>query len=114
MVQTFPGAPVFYRFNALTASATGTVCFSCSTAPTGHAYLMNAVITFDASAVGKIWLWQGTTATAFMGPFFPTTCQSWILNLGPMGQRATAKGLDIGWCCSTSGLVTLAMNGYVV
>ncbi len=112
MVITSPGSPWQFSRNGTSASATGTICWDAATVNLG--YLVNAVITYDASAVGKIWLWQGTTATILLGPFYPVTCDSWIMNFGPRGLACTTTGLDIGWCCSTSGIVNVYLNGYAV
>ena len=110
MVITLPGTPTAYSNPMTSASATGTVGVNCGSS--GQAFLLSAIITFNASAAGKIWFWSGTTATVIAGPFYPVTCDSWVLNFGPVGFPAYASGADIGWCCSTSGLTSVQMMGY--
>jgi hypothetical protein len=113
MVITLPGNPWAYRTN-LSTSITGVTGTIAADAGSGRAYLLHGVITFDASAAGKWWIWQGTTATIMVGPFYPTTCDSWVLAFGPRGYPGTATSLDIGWAVSASGLFSFNLDGYTV
>lgn len=112
MITTLPGSPWYYRVSATySVLATGTVC---ADSGSGRAYLLHAVVTFDASGAGKWWLWQGTTATIMVGPFYTSTCNSWTLNFSPIGYPVTTTSLDIGYVFSTTGNYTMNIDGYTV
>jgi len=116
MVQTYPGSPWQYTRSGTEASNTGTIAWTAATSMVGLCYLTKAVVTYDASAVGKWWLYQDTTATVFLGPFYPTTCQTWIFDFGPVGLHTatTTSSYNVGWVCSTSGIFNIQLIGYAV
>lgn len=114
MVITLPGSPWDYRTNLSTSITGGATSTAAADAGSGRAYLLNGVVTFDASAVGKWFIYGGTSATIMVGPFYPNTSGSWIFSYGPRGIPASATSLDIGWAASTSGLYTFTLNGYTV
>lgn len=114
MVITLPGNPWNYRTDISTSITGGATATTAADAGSGRAYLVHGIVTFDASAAGKWFIYGGTSATIMVGPFYPTTCDSWIFDLSPRGLPASATSLDIGWAASTSGLYTLVLEGYTV
>lgn len=111
MVLTLPGAPWQYGRAAAAASSTGTVAYDVPA--TGRGYLTKAIITYDASAAGRIWIWGGTTATA-MVTMYMATATSFAFDFYPPGLMASASGGDIGWAASSTGPVGIVLMGYAV
>ena len=111
MVITLPGLPWQYSRPAAAASSTGTVAYD--VAATGRGYLTKALVTYDASAAARIWIWGGTTATSMI-TLYMNTATSFFADLGPIGLKASASGGDIGWAASASGPVGFVLMGYAV
>lgn len=111
MVLTLPGSPWQYNRAAAAASATGTAAYDVSA--TGRGFLTKAIITYDASAAGRIWIWCGTTATAML-TLYPATATTFAFDFYPPGLMASASGGDIGWAASATGPVGIVLMGYAV
>jgi hypothetical protein len=118
MVETYPGSPWQYNISRGTdASTTGTVAFSGNTAATSMCYLTKLIVSFDASAVARWFLWASSTGNVMLGPFYPTTNDSWMFDFGPVGLRRTGTAttsINVGWVFSASGIFNCQMIGYSV
>lgn len=111
MVITLPGTPWQYIRPSAAASSTGTMAYDVPA--TGRGYITNVLVTYDASAAGRIWLWGGTTATAII-TWYANTATSFMADFFPVGVMASASGGDIGWAASISGPVGFILQGYAV
>ena len=118
MVQTYPGSPWQYNISrGADASTTGTVAFTGATAATSMCYLTKAVVTIDASSNCRWFLWASSTGNVMLGPFYPTTCETYNFDFGPIGLRETGTATtsaNVGWVFSASGIFNFQAIGYAV
>lgn len=109
MIETLPGVPWQYSRASAAASSTGTVAYDVPA--TGRGYLTQLLVTYDASAAARVWIWGGTTATAML-TFYMNTATSFYCNFWPNGLMSSASGGDIGWGASSTGPLGFVLMGY--